>query len=256
MSCRSSLSFTRSPPPSMARPGPHGPAAGAKLGRWRTSPLAGPTSRVSATPELVDFLLSLGATPEQIAEAATRSRLIGLGADLVFSPAEGFTARELAARAGAGRGGHGHLAGSRGGGAGAGRPDVLRDDVGLVRTLTSVDLFTAAEGDELMHVVGSALSKVADAAIAFYVQTRRVRAGRQRGRRPAAGPEGRRRGPDGPRPGGGAGGGLHPSPARRRRPSTAGPGPRERPGPVPGGGGIRRPGGFHAAVASDGHPGI
>jgi len=45
------------------------------------------------------------------------------------------------------------------------------DDVALMATLTSVDLFTDAEGDELMHVIGSALSRVADAAIAFYVQS-------------------------------------------------------------------------------------
>jgi adenylate cyclase len=125
-----------------------------------------------ATPELVDFLRSLGATSEQIAEAHTRSNLIGLGADLVFTAPESLTATELAQRLGV--------------------PvdrvvDIWRalgvevpgpatamfsaDDVGLMATLTSVDLFTDAEGDELMHVIGSALSRVADAAIAFYVQS-------------------------------------------------------------------------------------
>jgi adenylate cyclase len=45
------------------------------------------------------------------------------------------------------------------------------EDVSFVRTLTSADLFTDDEGDELLHVIGGALSKVADAAIAFYVQS-------------------------------------------------------------------------------------
>jgi adenylate cyclase len=44
-------------------------------------------------------------------------------------------------------------------------------DVSLVQSLSSIDLFTDAEDDELLHVVGSALSRIADAAIAFYVQT-------------------------------------------------------------------------------------
>ncbi|MGH9018362.1 MAG: adenylate/guanylate cyclase domain-containing protein, partial [Acidimicrobiales bacterium] len=45
------------------------------------------------------------------------------------------------------------------------------DDVALVATLSSVDLFSDDEGDEILHVLGSALSKVADAAISFYVQS-------------------------------------------------------------------------------------
>jgi adenylate cyclase len=44
-------------------------------------------------------------------------------------------------------------------------------DVSLVQSLISVDMYTDDQGDELLHVIGSALSRIADAAISFYVQT-------------------------------------------------------------------------------------
>jgi class 3 adenylate cyclase len=121
---------------------------------------------------VVAFLTSLGATAEQIAEASTRDGLIGLGADLVFSGADGFPATEVADRAGTTvedvmgiwRALGVEVPGPE-------TPMFSAADVDLVRTLSSVDLFTDAEGDELMHVIGSALAKVADAAIAFYVQS-------------------------------------------------------------------------------------
>jgi adenylate cyclase len=120
----------------------------------------------------VAFLLSLGATPEQIADAETRSALVGLGADLVFSAPGAFSARELAARAG--------LQVDevmdiwRALGVEVAGPDARLfsdDDVRLAQTLAAVDLFTADESNEILHVAGSALAKVADAAIAFYVQS-------------------------------------------------------------------------------------
>jgi adenylate cyclase len=124
-----------------------------------------------ATPELVEFLLSLGATPQQIAEADPAA-LTGLGADLVFAAAEGLTAVEVAARAGTSVD---RVVGIwRALGVEVGEPDTpmfSTADVGLVETLTSVDLFTDDEGDELLHVVGGALARVADAVIAFYVGT-------------------------------------------------------------------------------------
>ncbi len=123
-------------------------------------------------PELVEFLTSLGATAEQIAEAETQSNLIGLGADLVFAAAEGLTARDVAALSGAPvdevmgiwRALGVEVPGPE-------TPMFSTDDVSLVRTLSSIDLFTVAESDEILHVIGSALARVADAAIAFYVQT-------------------------------------------------------------------------------------
>jgi len=124
------------------------------------------------TPELVEFLTSLGATPERIAEAEKQSNLIGLGADLVFAAAERLTARDVAARSGAPVDAVMGIWRALGVEVpGPETPIFSTDDVSLVRTLTAIDLFTDAESDEILHVIGSALARVADAAISFYVQT-------------------------------------------------------------------------------------
>ena len=124
------------------------------------------------SPELVAFLTSLGATPEQIAAAEGQSNLIGLGADLVFTHAEGLTATDVAARSGASVDVVMRIWQALGVDVpGPDAPMFSSDDVSLVRTLSSVDLFTDSETDELLHVIGSALARVADAAISFYVQT-------------------------------------------------------------------------------------
>ncbi len=131
-----------------------------------------PEEECTASPELVAFLLSLGATPEKIAEAETRSSLVGLGADLVFSAPGAFSARELAARAGIPVDAVMDIWRALGVEVvGPDAPLFSDDDVRLVRTLAAVDLFTADESNEILHVAGSALAKVADAAIAFYVQS-------------------------------------------------------------------------------------
>ena len=125
-----------------------------------------------ASPELTEFLVSLGATPEQIAEAPDRSGLVGLGADLVFAAAEGLTARDLADRVGTSVDAVLGIWEALGVEVpGPEEPMFSSADVSLVQTLSSVELFTDAESDELLHVIGGALSRVADAAIAFYVQT-------------------------------------------------------------------------------------
>jgi len=126
----------------------------------------------AASPKLVEFLVSLGATREQIAEAEAHSGLVGLGADLVFAADEGFTAADLAARAGTST--HAVLGIWRALGVevpGRDTPMFSSADVSLVQSLAAVDLYTDDQGDELLHVIGSALSRIADAAIAFYVQT-------------------------------------------------------------------------------------
>src|SRR5580692_4943449 len=100
-----------------------------------------------ATPELTEFLLTLGATPEQIT-GADPATLVGLGADLVFAAPEGLSAREVATRAGTSA--DVVLDIWRALGVEVPGPDTAMfaaDDVDLVRTLTSVDLFTASEGD-------------------------------------------------------------------------------------------------------------
>jgi len=125
----------------------------------------------AATPSLVAFLVSLGATEEQVAEAEARSGLVGLGADLVFAAAEGLTAHDVAERTGAPveevlgiwRSLGVEVPGSE-------APMFSSADASFVRSLTTMDLFTDKEGDELLQVVGSALSRIADAAISFYVQ--------------------------------------------------------------------------------------
>src|SRR5579872_2824226 len=101
MSCRSSLSFIgRHLCSSMTRTSrPMVPTAGAKLGGVESESARPSDPSCFASPELIEFLQSLGATPQQIADAQP-SGLTGLGADLVFAAAEGLTAFEVAARAG------------------------------------------------------------------------------------------------------------------------------------------------------------
>jgi hypothetical protein len=118
-----------------------------------------PSCQVS--PELIDFLVSLGATPEQIAQADPSS-LGGLGADLVFAAAEGFTAGEVATRAGVDVDTVFGIWRALGVEVPDGDTAMFSTaDISFVETLSSVDLFTDNEGDELLHVVGSALSRVA-----------------------------------------------------------------------------------------------
>lgn len=125
-----------------------------------------------ASPSLVAFLISLGATEEQISEAESQSNLVGLGADLVFAAAEGFTVEDLAARTGASTDVVLGLWGALGVEVpGPDTPMFSSADVSLVRSLTSVDIFGDTGADELLHVIGSALSRIADAAISFYVQS-------------------------------------------------------------------------------------
>jgi class 3 adenylate cyclase len=125
-----------------------------------------------ASPNLVDFLQSLGASTEQITAAEARSGLVALATDLVFAAAEGFTAHDLGAQTGASS--EEVLRIWRALGVEVPGPDTpmfSSADASLVRSLTSMDLFTGTESDEFLHVLGSALSRVADAAIAFYVQS-------------------------------------------------------------------------------------
>ena len=125
-----------------------------------------------ASPELVDFLLSRGATPEQVAEAAARSQPIGLAADLVLNRGRELTGEEVARRAGTTAAQV--LAIWRALGVEVPGPDTVMfsvEDVAVVETVISGIVFTETQGDELLHVVGSALSRIADAAISVYVAT-------------------------------------------------------------------------------------
>src|SRR5580700_4975909 len=102
MSCRSSLSFIGTPFPEYGpEPGAHEGDGGCQAGAVEPQPEVPFDQSCAPSAELTAFLLSLGATPEQIAEAAAGPGLVSLGPDLVFAAAEGFTAGDVAARAGA-----------------------------------------------------------------------------------------------------------------------------------------------------------
>ncbi len=121
--------------------------------------------------EVDDYLRSLGATDEQIERAREDAQLIGLGADLVLSRGADRSAADLAAE--------------------AGRPldEVLRfwRTLGVTVPGPERPMFTATDvafttmalalppvhghGDELFRVLGASLSRVAEAAVALYVQT-------------------------------------------------------------------------------------
>jgi adenylate cyclase len=121
--------------------------------------------------ELEGFLHGLGATPEQVRAAAEAGHLHGLAADLVLASGAELTARQVAD------------------GAGTTVDDVVdtwrilglpvdpderafsATDVELVRGLVALETFRGHEGDELLRIVGAALGRVADAAVAVYVQT-------------------------------------------------------------------------------------
>lgn len=121
--------------------------------------------------DLDRLLRDLGASDDQIAAAEAGGGLLGLGADLVFTAGRSLSAADLAAKSGATveevltiwR-----LLGVE-------VPDadttMFSDaDAEFTRAMYSVDLFQHSEGDELLRVVGSALSRIADAAVAFYIQ--------------------------------------------------------------------------------------
>ena len=122
--------------------------------------------------EAVDaFLRSLGATEDQIGTAWRNCRIASLAGDLVFAEGATLSAADLAVRAG-----------------------VPRDTVlsvwrtlGIVVPDEDYAMFTerdaefvaflvnespvGAYGDELLRVIGGSLSRVAEAAVAVYVQT-------------------------------------------------------------------------------------
>ena len=121
--------------------------------------------------ELLAYLHSLGADEAAIAAADTTGHLPGLAADLVLARDEALTAADVAERMGV----------------------PVDDVVGVWRSLgvgvpdASARIFTEADavlterilafhhlvanGDELLRVVGSGIGRIADAAIAAYIQT-------------------------------------------------------------------------------------
>ncbi len=121
--------------------------------------------------EIDAYLRTLGATDEQIADARRRCHLAGLAGDLVLARGATLTARDLAGRSGT----------------------TVEDVLAMWRTMGVVvpdedramfsdddAEFTAflvqanpvgSHGGELLRVLGSSLSRMAEAAVAVYVQT-------------------------------------------------------------------------------------
>ncbi len=121
--------------------------------------------------ELVAYLRSLGATDAQLTDAEASCHLSGLGSDLVFNKGCDLTAEEVARRLSVRTEDVIGIWRTLGVAIGStDEPTFTVADVDLMRMLLSVDLFDLTHRGELLRVVGNALSRVADAAIASYVQ--------------------------------------------------------------------------------------
>jgi adenylate cyclase len=121
--------------------------------------------------ELEGFLHGLGATPDQIRAAAEGGHLSGLAADLVLTSGAELTARQVGERAGTTVEDVVDVWRTLGLAVDPDDRAFSDDDVELVRGLVTLESFRGHEGDELLRIIGGALSRVADAAVAVYVQT-------------------------------------------------------------------------------------
>jgi adenylate cyclase len=121
--------------------------------------------------EINAYLKALGATDEQIADGWRQCHLARLAGDLVFARGATLTARDLASRAGTAV--DDVLAMWRTMGVvvpDADRPMFSEDDAELTRFLVQANP-VGTHGGELLRVLGSSLSRVAEAAVSVYVQT-------------------------------------------------------------------------------------
>jgi adenylate cyclase len=117
------------------------------------------------------FLRSLGATDEQIETAWHDCRVVGLAGDLVFAEGANLTAADLANYVGVPV--EVILSIWRTLGVVVPDPDLAmfsERDAAFVRFLIRVNP-VGDHGEELLRVLGSALSRVAEAAVSVYVQT-------------------------------------------------------------------------------------
>jgi adenylate cyclase len=120
--------------------------------------------------EIVIFLRSLGATEEQIAAARRECRLAGLAADLVLAEGATLSAADVASRAGVDV--DRVIALWRLLGVAVPeprRPMFSERDASF--TAQSLALGPNGPHDELLRVLGSSLTRVAEAAVSLYVQT-------------------------------------------------------------------------------------
>lgn len=117
------------------------------------------------------FLTALGATPERIRAAAGAGHLHGLAADLILREGADLTAAQVAERARTTVDVVTATWRSVGLAVDPHEPAFSEADVELVRGLVGLEDFEGFEGGELLRVMGAALGRVADAAVAVYVQT-------------------------------------------------------------------------------------
>jgi adenylate cyclase len=121
--------------------------------------------------ELSDFLLSLGATRDEIRRAEEEGRRGQLAGDLALTSGTHLSARDLARKASLDLD---EVVGLwRAVGVEVEDPDEAMfsdEDLAHVTTLCGIDLFEHDKGDEVLRVVGSSLARSAEAAIAFYIQ--------------------------------------------------------------------------------------
>jgi adenylate cyclase len=114
---------------------------------------------------------SLGATPEQIAAAVRLHNPEGLASDLVLSRGGTFSARDVAHRTGLDIGTV--LAIYRDLGVSVPDPDAAKftdSDVTLIGQLSQADKSGISTGPEVLRVVAGAIERIAEAAVAVYVQ--------------------------------------------------------------------------------------
>jgi class 3 adenylate cyclase len=122
-------------------------------------------------PAVRERLEALGATGEQIAAAASVHNLGGLASDLVLSRSATLSARDVARRAGVDV--EGVVAAYRDAGVSVPDPDApmfTDDDVSIFNQLAQASEAGIVTGSELLRVIAGALERIAEAAVAVYVQ--------------------------------------------------------------------------------------
>lgn len=130
------------------------------------------TSSMGGDDQLLgEFLVSLGATEEDLARARAEGTLGQLGADLLLRGGElsaADLARELRSELQI------VTAIWRSLGVEPAAPDARAfcpEDLEATQSLLSFDVFDPSDAEELLRVIGDSLARIADAAVSFYVQT-------------------------------------------------------------------------------------
>ncbi len=124
--------------------------------------------------EIDAFLRSLGATDQQIDDARRDIHLAALAGDLVLAEGANLTVADLASRVGIGVDDVVSIWRALGVAVpDDSRPMFSEGDVGLIRFLVQANPL-GPHGDGLLRVLGSSLSRVAEAAVSVYVQTQEL----------------------------------------------------------------------------------